>query len=151
MTKNVFSMRWWWGSLNTLSWIVIVLAHWDNTPWVDMSFHPDTLFWFRADQSLLFLQSALNWADRGSNSRSTTLKVSRIINTPPMGWWWPSKLSFRSWFFQNIIFFNYDSLTTCSLVSCNESYHSSLCLYVFMIEFRTALIMWYFVVFHFSA
>jgi hypothetical protein len=54
-------------------------------------------------------------------------------------------------FFQNIFFFNYDSLTTCSLVSCNKSYHSSLCLYVFMIEFRTALIMWYFVVFHVSS
>jgi len=26
----------------------IVLAHWNNSPRVDMSTHPDTLFWFRA-------------------------------------------------------------------------------------------------------
>ena len=40
---------------NTLSWIFIVLAHWNNSPLVDMSLHSDTLFWFRANQSLLFL------------------------------------------------------------------------------------------------
>ena len=28
-------------------------AHWNNSPWVDMSLHSDTLFWFRANQSLL--------------------------------------------------------------------------------------------------
>ena len=43
---------------NTLSWIFIVLAHWNNSPWVDMSLHSDTLFWFRANQSLLFLLNA---------------------------------------------------------------------------------------------
>jgi hypothetical protein len=36
---------------NTLSWICIVLAHWNNSLWVDMSLHSDTLFWFRANQS----------------------------------------------------------------------------------------------------
>ena len=41
---------------NTPSWIFIVLAHW-NSPWVDMSLHSDTLFWFWANQSLLFLLS----------------------------------------------------------------------------------------------
>ena len=42
---------------NTLSWIFIVLAHWCNSPRVDMSLHSesDTLFWFRTNQSLLFL------------------------------------------------------------------------------------------------
>jgi len=40
---------------NTLSWIFIVLAHWNNNPRVYMSLHSDTLFWFRANQSLLFL------------------------------------------------------------------------------------------------
>jgi len=29
---------------NTLSWIFIVLVHWNNIPWVDMSLHSDTLF-----------------------------------------------------------------------------------------------------------
>jgi hypothetical protein len=33
----------------------MVLAHWKNSPRVDMSLHSDTLFWFRANQSLPFL------------------------------------------------------------------------------------------------
>ena len=50
-------MRWWWGPLctrptlyliNILSWIFIVLAHWNNSPLVDMLLHSDTLLWFRA-------------------------------------------------------------------------------------------------------
>jgi hypothetical protein len=40
---------------NTLSWIVLVLVDWNNFPRVDMSLHSDTLYWFRANQSLLFL------------------------------------------------------------------------------------------------
>jgi hypothetical protein len=40
---------------NTPSWICIVLAHWNNSPRVDMSLHSDTLFWLRANQYLLFL------------------------------------------------------------------------------------------------
>jgi hypothetical protein len=39
----------------TLSWIAIVLAHWNNSPQIAMSPHSDTLFWFRANLSLLFL------------------------------------------------------------------------------------------------
>ena len=35
---------------NTLSWIFIVLAYWNNSPRVDMSPHSDTLSWFRANQ-----------------------------------------------------------------------------------------------------
>jgi hypothetical protein len=31
-------------STNTLSWICIVLAHWNNSPRVKMSLHSDTLF-----------------------------------------------------------------------------------------------------------
>jgi hypothetical protein len=44
---------------NTLSWIFIVLAYWNNSPRVDMSPYSDTLFWFRANQSLLFLHNAV--------------------------------------------------------------------------------------------
>ena len=40
---------------NRLSWNFIVLPHWNNSPRVDMSLHTDTLFWFRANQSLLLL------------------------------------------------------------------------------------------------
>jgi hypothetical protein len=43
---------------NTLSWIFIVLAHWNNSPQVDMLPHADTLSWFQANQSLLFLLNA---------------------------------------------------------------------------------------------
>jgi hypothetical protein len=39
-------------------WIFIVLAHWNNSPRIDMSLHSDTLSWCRANQSLLFLLNA---------------------------------------------------------------------------------------------
>jgi len=40
---------------NTLSWIFIVLAHWNNSLRIDMSRLSNTLSWFRANLSLLFL------------------------------------------------------------------------------------------------
>ena len=84
--------------INMLSWIFIVLAHWNNSPRVDMSLHSDTLFWFRANQSLIFLLNAaclaekqqipilysFAWPDRGSNPRSIALEVSTLTITPPM-------------------------------------------------------------------
>ena len=39
-------------STNTLSLIFIVLTLWNNSPWVDMSLHSDTLSWFRANQTV---------------------------------------------------------------------------------------------------
>ena len=36
-----------------------MLVHWNNSRWVDMSLHSDTLFWFRANQSLFFLIKAV--------------------------------------------------------------------------------------------
>ena len=39
----------------TMMMIFIVLAHWNNSPRVDMSGHSDTLFWFRTNQSLFLL------------------------------------------------------------------------------------------------
>ena len=42
----------------------IVLAHWNNSPRVDMSLHSNTLFWFRANQSLLFLLNAACLAEK---------------------------------------------------------------------------------------
>jgi hypothetical protein len=44
--------------------VFIVLAHWNNSPRVDMSLHSDTLFWFRANQSLLFLLNAACLAEK---------------------------------------------------------------------------------------
>jgi len=43
----------------TLSCIFIVLPHWNNSLQIDMSPNSDILSWFRANQSLLFLLSAL--------------------------------------------------------------------------------------------
>jgi hypothetical protein len=51
-------MRWWWGPLctrPTLSWIFIVLAHWNNSLRIDMLPHSDTLARFQANQSLLMV------------------------------------------------------------------------------------------------
>jgi hypothetical protein len=45
-------------ALYTRSWICIVLAHWNNSPRLDMSLHSDTLFRVRTNQSLLFLLNA---------------------------------------------------------------------------------------------
>jgi hypothetical protein len=42
----------------TLSWIFIVLAHWNNSPRVDMSPESDTLCWFRINTFLLFILNA---------------------------------------------------------------------------------------------
>jgi hypothetical protein len=43
---------------NTFSWVFIVLAHWNNGPWIYMSSHTDTLSWFRVNQYLGFLSNA---------------------------------------------------------------------------------------------
>ena len=70
----IFSAIWWREQVNfqwddddvrfaldqhTEKFFFIVLAHWNNSPWVDISLHSDTLFWFRANQSLLFPLNAL--------------------------------------------------------------------------------------------
>ena len=61
-----------------------MLAHWENSPRMEMLPHLDTFSWFRAKQSLLFLRNAavkqqipilefLAWRDRGTNPWSTSL------------------------------------------------------------------------------
>jgi hypothetical protein len=79
---------------NTLSWIFIVLAHWNNNTQIDMLPHSGTLSRFWANQSLLFLLNAvclaekqqipyfcLVWDDWGSNPWSITLEVSTLTIT----------------------------------------------------------------------
>ena len=85
--------------LDKHAWLnFIVLAHWNNSPHVDISPHWDTLSWFRAHQSLLLLLSGARLAeqqqiliayslvspDPGSNPPSTALEASTFTITPPM-------------------------------------------------------------------
>jgi hypothetical protein len=57
-----------------------MLAHWDNSPRIDMLLHSDTFSWFRVKHTFLFLLNAavkqqipilefLIWRDRGTNLR----------------------------------------------------------------------------------
>ena len=63
-------MRWWFllcTRPNTVSWIFIVLhnvANWNNSSQIDMSLHSEILFWFTANQSLLFLLNAASLAEK---------------------------------------------------------------------------------------
>jgi hypothetical protein len=85
------TFQWLWSLLvldqHTSSWNFIVLTYWNNSPQVDMSLHLDTLFWFRANQSLLFLLNAhqqftlslmINWW-------SDILYLS-VVNIPGQNW-----------------------------------------------------------------
>jgi hypothetical protein len=56
--KLIFNEMMLRSALYTLGWIFIVLAHWNNSPQIDMSPHSDTLSRFRANQSLFFLLTA---------------------------------------------------------------------------------------------
>ena len=49
---------------NTLSWIVKVLAHWNNSLQVDKLLHSNTLFWFRATKPSLLLLNAACLAEK---------------------------------------------------------------------------------------
>ena len=44
-----------------------MLAHWNNSPQIDMLLHSGTLFWFRANQSLLLLLNAACLAEKNTN------------------------------------------------------------------------------------
>jgi hypothetical protein len=75
---------------NTLSWIFIVLAHWNNSPLAIMSLHSDTLFWFWANQSLLLSgeeQISILWSLVTIGNRS-------IRRKPPI---WPTASHWQTW------------------------------------------------------
>ena len=88
-------MRWWWGLLCARSWIFIVLSHCNNSPRVDMSLYSDTLFWFRANQSLFLLLNAaclavkqqipilmsLVWPDRARGEHSNHYATNAVSMT----------------------------------------------------------------------
>jgi hypothetical protein len=58
LTLNEMMMRSTLYWTNPLYGFFIVLAQWNNSPRIDMSPHSDSLSWFRANQSLLFLLNA---------------------------------------------------------------------------------------------
>jgi hypothetical protein len=51
-----------------------VLAHWNNSPQVEISLHSDTLFWLRANQYLLFLSNAACLAEKQQHSLTQSIK-----------------------------------------------------------------------------
>jgi hypothetical protein len=104
---QVHSTRFWWCPIWWLIWIFILLAHWNNSPRVNMSLHLDTLFWFQTNQRLLVLRKAvclsekqkipffcksLGWPDRVSNPQSTTFEASILAITSPM--WYVSSRTY---------------------------------------------------------
>jgi len=54
--------------MSALYWMFILLAHWNNSPWVDMSLHSDILFWFQAIQSLLLFLSGAFLTKKATNT-----------------------------------------------------------------------------------
>jgi hypothetical protein len=57
----------------------IVLAHWNNSTRVDMSLHSDTVSWFRAKESLLFLLNAACLAEKQQPDRGEKLVPNTFI------------------------------------------------------------------------
>ena len=71
---------------NMFNCIFVVLAHWNNSLWIDMSSHEDTLIWFSQPVHLkkkLYAQQrsskyqcqSLVWPELGSNPLSTALQA----------------------------------------------------------------------------
>ena len=58
--NKLISMRWWCPLCTrpTLLSQIFFIVNWNNSPLIDMSPHSDTLSWFCANQSLLFLLNA---------------------------------------------------------------------------------------------
>jgi hypothetical protein len=57
--------------------IVIVLHHWNNNMWVDMSLHSVTSTWFRVSQSLPFLLHE-SYSPKLSGDRNVLYKLNEI-------------------------------------------------------------------------
>ena len=56
-----------------------MLAHWNNSLRVDMSLHSDTLFWFRANQSLLLFLNAAYLAENKQLNYVHALYVRKFV------------------------------------------------------------------------
>ena len=62
--QNLYHRKLFLGELFHRNLFWLILAHWNNSPRLDMSLHSDTLFWFRANQSLPFLFNAACLAEK---------------------------------------------------------------------------------------
>ena len=73
--------------------VFIVLAHWNNIPWVDMSLHSYTLSWFQANQSLLSLLNVGRLAEKKQISILLIFGLTRSGHKPTIPHWkwacWP--------------------------------------------------------------
>jgi hypothetical protein len=87
----------------TLKWIFIALALWNNSQWVDMSLHSDTLFSFRANPSLLF-RSHETCQKCFSMCPQEVLLLFRAIRIPT---WLPQSLICQD------IFYYFSKTTSC--------------------------------------
>jgi hypothetical protein len=89
--RNVSAISWWeqvtfdemimmsalyW--INLLSWIFIVLAHWNSSLRVDISLHSDTLSWSRADQTLNFFLNVCADRREATNTSFIVFDVTRL-------------------------------------------------------------------------
>ena len=102
--------------------------------WVDMSLHSDTLFWFRANQSLLFLLNAaflaekqqipilysFVWQGRSSYSQSISLEASTLTITLPMRF--PIFILFLLFFYSKFLIVLQYIIWKQKLIQNNKSY-----------------------------
>ena len=96
-------MRWWWGPLCTrlTRWVgFFYSASSLFSSRVNMSLHSGTLFWFRANQFLLFL---LNAACLAEKQQIPILKSASVIFDPML----------RLWLRKLLVLFNHMSTCTC--------------------------------------
>jgi hypothetical protein len=57
--------------------VFLVLAHWNNSLLIDMSLQSDTLLWYRANQSLLFLLNAAVLSEEATNTNCIVFDLVR--------------------------------------------------------------------------
>ena len=71
---------------NMLHWIIVVSAHRNNSPCVDMSLHSDTLSLFKANQSLFLLFKAACFAGEAPNINFIIFGLTRSGINPMFSW-----------------------------------------------------------------
>ena len=115
------------GRPRLFKWSFMPVAHWNNSPRVNIPLHLGTFFWFWANQSLFLLFSsaclageAINtnfmiyvWRDRGSNARLIALEASTRTFTPHYMYYMTTTHS-PSFIYNNSIFI---CICICNIIS----------------------------------